>query len=174
MIFEDIEYQIIRSKRKSLSLEVTRNAEVIVRAPLNMPEIIINEFLFKRYEWIKNSIQKQKERENKYNLSADELKCLMEKAVQIIPGRVEYYSKIMHLYPTAVKINFARTRFGSCSSKNSINFSAYLMLFPTTAVDYVVVHELAHIKYKNHQKEFYSLVEKYMPDYKNRAKLLKR
>ena len=55
MIFEDIEYQIIRSKRKSLSLEVTRNAEVIVRAPLNMPEIIINEFLFRRYEWIKNS-----------------------------------------------------------------------------------------------------------------------
>ena len=66
MIFEDIEYQIIRSKRKSLSLEVTRNAEVIVRAPLNMPEIIINEFLFRRYEWIKNSIQKQKERENKH------------------------------------------------------------------------------------------------------------
>lgn len=174
MIFKDIQYRIIRSKRKSLALEVTRNAEVIVRAPLNMPETRITEFLFQRYEWIKKAIQKQKQRENKYNLSADELKCLMEKAVQIIPGRVEYYSKIMNLYPTAVKINFARTRFGSCSPKNSINFSAYLMLFPTTAVDYVVVHELAHIKYKNHQKEFYSLIEKYMPDYKNRAKLLKR
>lgn len=173
MIFKDIQYRIIRSKRKSLALEVTRNAEVIVRAPLNMPETRITEFLFQRYEWIKKAIQKQKQRENKYNLSADELKCLMEKAVQIIPGRVEYYSRIMNLYPTAVKINFARTRFGSCSPKNSINFSAYLMLFPTTAVDYVVVHELAHIKYKNHQKEFYSLIEKYMPDYKNRAKLLK-
>lgn len=173
MIFKDIQYRIIRSKRKSLALEVTRNAEVIVRAPLNMPETRITEFLFQRYEWIKKAIQKQKQRANKYNLSADELKCLMEKAAQIIPGRVEYYSKIMNLYPTAVKINFARTRFGSCSPKNSINFSAYLMLFPTTAVDYVVVHELAHIKYKNHQKEFYSLIEKYMPDYKNRAKLLK-
>lgn len=173
MIFNDIQYRIIRSKRKSLALEVTRNAEVIVRAPLNMPETRITEFLFQRYEWIKKAIQKQKQRENKYNLSADELKCLMEKAAQIIPGRVEYYSRIMNLYPTAVKINFARTRFGSCSPKNSINFSAYLMLFPTTAVDYVVVHELAHIKYKNHQKEFYSLIEKYMPDYKNRAKLLK-
>ena len=80
----------------------------------------------------------------------------------------------MQLFPTAVKINFAKTRFGSCSSKNSINFSAFLMLFPLEAVDYVVVHELAHIKYKNHQKEFYALVEKYMPDYKKRMALLKK
>lgn len=174
MFFKDTQYKIIRSKRKSLALEVTRNVEVIVRAPLNMSNEKISVFLLQRYEWIKKAIEKQKQRSDKFSLSAEQLSILKQKAAQIIPQRVEYYSKIMNLYPTAVKINFARTRLGSCSPKNSINFSCYLMLFPNEAVDYVVVHELAHIKYKNHQKEFYSLIEKYMPDYKNRAKLLKK
>ena len=79
----------------------------------------------------------------------------------------------MNVKPTGIKITSARKRFGSCSGKNSICFSLYLMTYPKEAVDYVVVHELAHIKYHNHSKEFYNFIERFMPDYKEREKFLK-
>ena len=90
-----------------------------------------------------------------------------------MPKRVEYYSVLMNVKPTGIKITSAKKRFGSCSGKNSICFSYYLMLYPKEAVDYVVVHELAHIRHHNHSKDFYNFVSEFMPDYKEREKLLK-
>ena len=86
---------------------------------------------------------------------------------------VEKYSKLMGLKPSSVKITSAEKRFGSCSSKNGLCFSWRLLAYPTAAVEYVVVHELAHIKHHNHSAAFYALIEKYMPDYKERQRLLK-
>lgn len=87
---------------------------------------------------------------------------------------MEYYSAVMNLYPTGVRITRAKKRFGSCSGKNSLCFSCFLMQYPLEAVDYVIVHELAHIRHRNHSKEFYDLIAGYMPDYKQREKLLKQ
>ena len=70
-----------------------------------------------------------------------------------------------------VKINSAKKRYGSCSGTNNLNFSLYLMDKDERFVDYVVVHEIAHIKHHNHSKDFYKFVEKFMPDYKERMKL---
>ena len=121
------------------------------------------------------NLEKIKARTEKYpsQVSEDEVKSLIEKAKKILPDKVAYYSKLMNLYPTALKITSAKTRFGSCSGKDSICFSYLLMRYPDEAIDYVVVHELAHIKHKNHSKAFYALIEKYLPDYKEREKLLK-
>ena len=74
---------------------------------------------------------------------------------------------------TGIKITSAKTRYGSCSAKNSLCFSLYLMQKPLYAVDYVIVHELAHTVHHNHGKDFYKLIEKYMPDYKDRISFLK-
>jgi predicted metal-dependent hydrolase len=79
----------------------------------------------------------------------------------------------MGVEPNAIKITAAKKRFGSCSGKNSICFSLFLMAYPKEAVDYVVVHELAHIKEKNHGKNFYRFIASVMPDYKYRQSLLK-
>ena len=103
----------------------------------------------------------------------DECKRLKKLAQEYIPPRVAEFSRVMELYPNGVKITSAKTRHGSCSGKNNLCFSYRLMRYPKEAVDYVIVHELAHIKHKNHQKEFYELIEKYMPDYKERQRLLK-
>lgn len=173
MVFRNIEYVIIRSNRKTLALEVKRGGEVIVRAPLRMTEQKIVEFLNLRYNWLIKAVERQKSRKDNYDIPPEKILELKQKAEEVLPRRVEYFSKIMNLYPQTVKINLAKTRFGSCSGKNNINFSAFLMMFPIEAIDYVVVHELAHIKYKNHQKEFYDFVKLYMPDYKKRAALLK-
>lgn len=169
------EYKLIRSKRKSLSLEISKNLDIIVRSPYGFPKSEIDRFVISRNNWITENLEKMKSRAEKYpsQVSENEAKALLQKAKEILPSKVSYYSKLMNLYPTALKITAATTRFGSCSGKNSICFSYLLMRYPDEAIDYVVVHELAHIKHKNHSRDFYDLVKKYLPDYKEREKLLK-
>ena len=79
----------------------------------------------------------------------------------------------MNLQYGRITITSAKTRFGSCSSKGNISYSYRLMLYPEEAREYVVVHELAHLLEMNHSKRFYAVVEKYLPDYKLRRRLLK-
>lgn len=167
-------YELKRSKRKTVSLEITADCNVLVRAPMKMSKAFIDEFVQKHNEWIKNALERQsKKLRNQVQLDDEKIKALKEQAKEYIPKRVSYYSGIMGLLPKSVKITSAKTRFGSCSGENALCFSYLLMLYPKEAIDYVVVHELAHIKHHNHSKAFYELIEKYLPDYKERIKLLK-
>lgn len=168
-------YQVIRSNRTTLALEVNKNLEVIVRAPKRISPSIIETFVAQQEPWIAKAIEQQKCRlaTQPPAPTAEECKALRQKAKAYLPQRVAYYSNIMGVSPTRITITGAKTRFGSCSPKNSISFSYYLMQYPPRAIDYVVVHELAHIRHHNHSKQFWALVEQYMPDYKIRRKLLK-
>jgi predicted metal-dependent hydrolase len=87
--------------------------------------------------------------------------------------KVIEYAGRMGVKPSAVKINDAKTRWGSCSSKNSLNFSWRIMMADDDVIDYLVVHELAHIKELNHSARFWSIVEGVLPDYKGRQARLK-
>ena len=168
------EYKIIRSKRKSVSIEVNRQLEVIVRAPFFVSQGQIDKIVNSKRDWIDNAKKRVAIKTQNYTPpTKEQIEALRKSAEEYIPSRVEYFSDIMNLKPISVKITSAKTRFGSCSGKNRLCFSLYLMQKPLMAVDYVIVHELAHIKYKNHGKHFYLLIEKYMPDYKERNKLLK-
>jgi predicted metal-dependent hydrolase len=170
------QYKLIRSKRKSLALEISRDLEVIVRAPNRLAKRYIDSFVADKAQWIDKHLEiavKRRAIENKYALSPEQKEELKERARQVIPERVKYYSDLMGLVPSSIRISSAEKRFGSCSSKHRLNFSYRLMLYPDKAIDYVVVHELAHIKHLNHSRDFYKLIEKYMPDYKERARLLK-
>jgi len=97
------------------------------------------------------------------------------KCEEVVKLRSEYYSKILGLYPVklTVKRKAQITLWGSCSSKGSINFNNRLILAPDKVIDYIVVHELCHLKYMNHSKEFYSLVKDIIPDYKDCISYLK-
>ena len=163
-------YEIIRSNRTTLGLEVNTKSEVIVRAPKTTPVHVIADFVSQHEKWIGKAIEKQQKR---IPLAIEDCESLRKQAKTYLPGRVAFYSQIMGLSPTHITITGAKTRFGSCSPKNSISFSYYLMQYAPEAIDYVVVHELAHIRHHNHSKQFWTLVEKYMPDYKERKKLLK-
>ena len=168
------EYRLVRSNRISLALEVTPELEVVVRAPLFVTEAQIKRFVESREDWLEKAIERVKARRESYMpLSEQQISALKKAAKEYIPNKVLEYSEIMGLKPSGIKITSARTRFGSCSGKNSLCFSYLLMQKPIEAVDYVIVHELAHIKHKNHGKQFYALVEKYMPDYRERNRLLK-
>ena len=134
-------YTLIRAKRRTMSLQLDRDGNAVVRAPYGVKKEFIDRFVAEHEGWL--------------------------------PMRVDYWSGIMGLTPTGLKITSARTRFGSCSGKNSLCFSWRLMQYPREAIDYVVVHELAHIRHHDHSPAFYALIERYMPDWRERMKLLK-
>ncbi|MBO5433549.1 MAG: M48 family metallopeptidase [Clostridia bacterium] len=169
MIFE---YKIIRSSRKTVSIQVDTDCNITVRAPYKISEREIEEFVSDKKEWLEKAVLKQMNRNrNKKEYTDDEIKILREKAKTVLPEKVKYYSSIMDVYPKSIKINSAKKRYGSCSGENNINFSLFLMDKDERFIDYVVVHELAHIKHHNHSKAFYGFIESFMPDYKERKKL---
>ena len=169
------DYRIVRSRRRTLALEVTREGEVLVRAPLRLPESTIRRFVASREDWIETHIEKvRRYQESHPPLTEEEVEALRRRAKAELPGKVDYYAGVMGVRPTAVRITSARTRFGSCSAKNSLSFSLYLMQYPEEAIDYVVVHELAHIRHHDHSPAFYAEVARYLPDYRQRMKLLKK
>lgn len=158
-----IEYTLIRSGRKTLAIQVTKDAEVIVRSPVKCSQKRIDEFVLQHTDWINRHLEKaKKENSKRIELSKQDIENLRQKAKEILPSKVEYYSHIMGLYPTNVKITSAKKRYGSCNGKNSLCFSLYLMLEDGAFINYVVVHELAHIKYKNHSKEFHAFAESFV------------
>ncbi len=169
MIFE---YKIIRSSRKTVSIQVDTDCNITVRAPYKVSEREIEKFVSDKKEWLEKAVLKQMNRNrNKKEYTDDEIKILREKAKTVLPEKVKYYSSIMDVYPKSIKINSAKKRYGSCSGENNINFSLFLMDKDERFIDYVVVHELAHIKHHNHSKAFYGFIESFMPDYKERKKL---
>ncbi len=169
MIFE---YKIIRSSRKTLSIQVDSDCNITVRAPYRVSEKEIESYVLDKKEWLEKAVLKQFNRKKtKREYTEDDIKLLRKKAKEVLPDKVEYYSSIMGVYPKSIKINSAKKRYGSCSGENNINFSLYLMDKDERFIDYVVVHELAHIKHHNHSRAFYEFVERFMPDYKERKKL---
>lgn len=90
-----------------------------------------------------------------------------------LPQIVEKYSNIMKLYPTKISYRKNKRTWGSCNYKNELNFNILLMRYPIYIMEYIVIHELAHIKHKNHSKDFWLLVEEFSSNYKDIEKNFK-
>ncbi len=174
-----MDIEIIKSKRKTLAIEVKKNLRVIVRAPLSISNSEIQKFIAKKSAWIEKSIEKVKARneQEKQNptqkFTAEEIHSLADKALEVIPKRVEYYAKIIGVTYGRITIRNQVSRWGSCSAKGNLNFNCLLMLCPLDVIDYVVVHELCHLKEMNHSKNFWNLVVSFCPEYKQHKKWLK-
>ncbi len=166
---QTINFTIVRKPTlKHTYITIQRNGKVVIKANRFVSEKCIDEFVLKKASWIlkKQSFFKQNYLHNNYQITKEEAK-------KVITPLVEKWSKIMNLYPTNITFRNNKTRWGSCSTKNRLSFNIWLLKFPLETIEYVVVHELAHIKYKNHSKEFWSFVESFLPDYKLRQLKLK-
>lgn len=169
------DYQLIRSKRKSISLQIDDQCRVIVRAPMKMPRKDIDAMVGRHADWIARHMPAAQERMRRaQSITPELLAALTEQAKEAIPPRVAYYAERMGVEPTGIKITTARKRFGSCSGRNSLCFSCLLMLYPPEAIDCVVVHELAHIRHHDHSAAFYAFIDRFMPDYRERERLLRQ
>ncbi len=169
-----MEYSLIFSKkRKTVSISV-RNGGIVVRAPYGTSKTLIDKFVFDNEKWITSQKEKEKRREEKFeSLTEKQIKEYKKKAKEYFTSKTEEYSKIMNLKYGRITITSAKKRFGSCSSQGNISYSYRLMLYPESAREYVVVHELAHIKEMNHSKRFYDIVRGVLPDYKERRQMLR-
>ena len=161
-------------KLLTVALEITDRAALLVRAPLKMSDREIERFVLKYRGWAEEKLKTAQKRAAHEQSITEREKELREKAEHLLPELTARYSAVMGLKPSSVKITSAKKRFGSCSGKNGICFSWRLMAYPMPAIEYVVVHELAHIKHHNHSAAFYALIGRYMPDYRKREKLLKK
>lgn len=169
-----VPYTLVRSRRKTLALEVTRDAAVTVRAPSRLPMREIDRFVVEHQPWIEKHLAAAQARRLRHpEPTPEEEAALRERARTVLPQKLDAYAARMGLRPAGLRITSARTRFGSCSADDHICFSWRLMQYPDAAIDYVVVHELAHIREKNHGRAFYALVEQYLPDWRERRALLK-
>lgn len=170
---------VIRSKRKTVAIQVKPDLQIVVRAPFGMTKKEIDNILKDNAAWIEKHIalarekaERQKNQEIK-KLTDEEIRELADRALKHIPGRVAYFAEKIGVSYGRITIRNQKTRWGSCSSKGNLNFNCLLMLAPPTVLDYVVVHELCHRKEMNHSKAFWAEVEKVLPDYKTYVKWLK-
>ena len=209
--------QLIRSHRKTIGLQITNDARLIVRAPHFAPENLIYKLIQRKESWIKTKLDYFKQRQNKiepkkfvagekflffgqrYPLvvaedlpkavvmdnslmiskvvlgnARDHLECWYKaQALEYLTQRVAYYARVAGLKYQSVKVNNATTRWGSCGYKDTLNFTWKLIMAPSRVVDYVIIHELMHLKQKNHSRKFWADVAKMIPDYKNDERWLK-
>lgn len=169
------QYQLIRSRRKTLALEITEDCRVVVRAPRTLSRAQIDACVESHAAWIESHLKIQRERAHTRPPAPteDEIAALKAQAWSILPPKIAFWSEKMGVTPTGLRITTARHRYGSCSGKNSLCFSCFLMNCPDAAIELVVVHELCHILEKNHGPGFYALLGRYLPDYKERRSLLR-
>lgn len=167
--------KIIRAKRRSIGLRITKDAELIIRAPKWVPVYEIERLVAKKSNWIikKQELLRSRLKVPKIILTEDEKNAYKSKALIYFNDRVKHYANCCGLVYKSVKVNEAKTRWGSCGGNDSLNFTWRLILAPYRVIDYVVVHELMHIKQKNHSRKFWAEVKNLIPDYKKDEQWLK-
>ncbi len=203
--------EIIRCKRRTISLIINSAGELIVRAPLRASDRAIFNFVNEKQAWIEKNVNKIISKHivplkvvddevfyildtlvtiklstsgsvklvgDKIFVPANNAKqkliaFLKRFAKQYLTGRVNEIAAKCGFKFNGIKISSAHTNWGSCSSKNHLNFTYKLMLCPSDVVDYIIIHELSHTIVKNHSSKFYSLVSQYDPNYKLHKKWLK-
>ena len=188
----------INQRLVTVHLEKRRNIKHVYLRVLN-PNLIqiktniyytlldARDLIEKKMTWIENTIIRLEEK----NINDDEFLYLGERKkiedfkiknidsfykkeiLKYLPDLVQEYSIKMNLIPTSISYRKNKRTWGSCNYKNGLNFNILLMKFPIELMEYVIIHELAHIQHKNHSKKFWDLVEFYCPDYKKREKKFK-
>ncbi len=164
-----ISYTLIRSKRKSLALQIDPSGKLIIRSPLRMDIAHIERFIMDKIEWITKHQKRIQSLPKQAPRWEDDIKVLKEKIKNYITPKVYAYWENKNLPKiTSIKITKSEKRWWSCSSKNWLCFSyklgEYIEKNPWF-IDAIIIHELAHLREKNHQKPFWDLVYSWMPDY---------
>lgn len=168
-------YELIYSSRRTLSIQVTSDRRVRVRAPRRTSVSSINRFLLEKEAWILKHLEKTAGHTAPPPppLPETERRRYMELAREIFARKAAYYASLMQVTYGRISIREQKTRWGSCSSKGNLNFNWRLIFAPEEVLDYIVVHELAHRKEMNHSQAFYDIVRSVLPDYKKEQKWLR-
>ncbi len=177
------DYELIRSRRRTIAIEIDREGRIKVRAPYNVGSLEIRRFVEEKSGWIDKNLQRMRERRDAFpdqdaadgaEITSPELVgILTEEARMIIPPRVEHFAPIVGVDYGDIRIRHQRTRWGSCSAKGNLNFNCLLVRAPEEVLDYVVVHELSHRIHMDHSRAFWAEVARVCPEYRARRRWLR-
>lgn len=176
---EEIGVEIIRSKRRSMAIQIRTDGSVVVRVPMHASDRAIKRFVSAHARWIADNRGQMFERrkklaDNPYDIPAWESLSAADKKIakQKIMEHVDYYARRMEIDYGSISMRNQKSRWGSCSSKGNLNFNYRLAYLPEELLDYVVVHELAHRRHMDHSAAFWEEVETYYPAYKKCRQML--
>ena len=157
--------ELIRSRRRSLSLELKRDGTILVRAPLRMSRERIEGFVLEHRDWIEKRRRQLETEEAVELLSQEEIAALKKRGREVFARKAAEYAKILGVRYGRVCVRCQKSKWGSCSAKGNLNFNCLLMLAPPQVLDSVVVHELCHRLEMNHSPRFYREVRRVFPEY---------
>ena len=174
----DIKYSIKTSKRaKYLRIVVNCDAVVSVVSPKGFSLNMIDKVILEKADWIKARIlhfKKIEKLKKPIEIEQGSFYACNARAKKFVKERVEYFNQFYKFEYNKISIKRQSTRWGSCSSKKNLNFNYKILFLPKELVDYIVVHELCHLKEMNHARSFWNLVGQVIPDYKKRVRDLKK
>lgn len=171
-----ITYTHVRSSRaRRVRLAVYHNGTVVVTSPFGVTQGVIEKFLLEKKQWVwkKVSFFKSIERKDGRTFSHKDYVENKEKAMALVNERIKFYNELYGFSFNKVFIKNQKTRWGSCSGKRNINVNYKVVFLPEQHRDYIVVHELCHLKEFNHSKKFWGLVAQALPNYKESKKELR-
>lgn len=162
-------YTLIRAHKRTLSLQVNGRGELVARAPIFMPKFLIDRFIKEKSSWVEKRIaEMQKPVEPKVqHFTESVLKHYIE-------SEVKKYSLQMGLHPRGLRFTHVHSYWGTCAPSGILSFNLSLCFTPESCVTYVVVHELAHLRWRGHGKRFWELVTKYYPATKSARAFLRK
>ncbi len=169
--------QIIRSRRKTVGIEIPSGDLVLVRAPLRTPVYELRRIVDEKRDWIEKHLAEAARRDEALAavplLAPAEADALADRALAWFPPRVQAWAGRIGVRYGRITIRNQKTRWGSCSSAGNLNFNCLLMLCPEEVRDYIIVHELCHRLEMNHSPRFWTEVAKQLPDYRQQQKWLR-
>ena len=165
-------YQIKRSARKTIAIQIKPDGQIMVRCPLKMRTEDVHRFVESKADWIQKHLPKSA-CQNIKKFTEQELAQFREQTRKLVTARAAFFAPIIGVNYQKITIRAQRTRWGSCSRQGNLNFNCLLALMPPDILDYVVVHELCHRKEMNHSEKFWREVAQVFPDYKVRREWLK-
>jgi predicted metal-dependent hydrolase len=165
-----IEYRLLDSKRaRCLRITIYPGGELSATLPKNMPFDNLENFLRQKADWILRKMKIAKKKKPAFDLPKASRKDYLqrkEEARSLVLEKVRYFAEIYKAHPTKISIRNQKSRWGSCSRKGNLNFNYRFVYLPEKYRDYIVVHELCHLKEFNHSKKFWDWVALAVPDYR--------
>lgn len=160
---------------KKITLTLKKKGSIFLTIPMSVSYSFGFDFIKKNKNWILSQFKKIKKTKSTLLMSGSKKDYFLKKeeARKIISIKLEKFNKFYNLSYDKVFIRNQSTRWGSCSSKNNLNFNYRVVYLRDDLIDYLVVHELCHLAQMNHSGDFWSLVEKKIPNYKELSKELR-
>lgn len=167
-----IPYVLKRSMRaRAMRLAVYPDARVVVTAPHFFGLGAIERFVVKHSDWISRHVERTRGR-TVIRIQRREIPALKRRALALTSARCAHFANIYNVRYKKISIRAQKTRWGSCSRTGNLSFNYKIAVLPSHIADYIVVHELCHLREMNHGKRFWNLIAQTIPDHKSVRKAL--